>query len=153
MKSIVFFRELLGNRVSLEKAREFEPPESLEFNVNPDVELENNKLILEGKITNPTKKSITTIIFPVGSENPFSMGFLPSNNVSYNQPLPPPPQTPPSPVELIIPQESEILFHANINLDNYNYDGSPTVEIEWVFNYWNEPKPKGSVSVILPSKD
>ena len=35
-------------------------------------------------------------------------------------------------------------------MEDYDYEDSPTVQVEWQFMYWSESRPKGTISVILP---
>ena len=41
---------------------------------------------------------------------------------------------------------------AEIELTRYDYDGSPQVEIDWAFHYFDGPHPEGKATIRLPAR-
>jgi hypothetical protein len=152
MKSILFTHRDLKRKVSYEEANKFKSPESLELDVADSIIIEDQRLLLNCKLTNPTAENISIVVFPVNNNNPFYMYFLPDQGVTLIPHEGPIPQVPPPPAELIIPAMTQVEFSYVINLRHYNYNGSPTVKVEWSYNYWGSPI-KGLLSVDLPEME
>ena len=114
--------------------------------------MSSQSLHLKGVLTNPTAQPIPIIVFPVGGHLPFAIDFKPNQGVTRITPSGGllPPSVPSPPMEITIPAQSQILFDAGLNLFEYQYSGSPKVELAWTFYYWNEPQPTGTVAVQLP---
>jgi len=143
----------LGRHVPYDEANKFQRPQDLKFEVNDPVKKESSKLLLQGHLINLTQNDITIIVFPVGGVNPFYFTFLPDTKIVEKQfeGPPQPQQVPPPPRELIIPALTKMEFSSEINLENFNYEGAPTVKVEWTFHYWQDPL-KGVISVVLPAR-
>ncbi len=151
MKSITFPYNQLRKHLPIEYARNFQPSESLVFTINNTVTIERDKLILSGKLTNPTSESISIVVR--GRFNPFYMHFKSSQNTirKTHKGPPLPRQVPPGPFEFIVPAMTQVDFRSNISLRNFIYSGTPTAEVEWSFRYWNNPE-TGILSVVLPAR-
>jgi hypothetical protein len=149
MKSITFSHTQLRKRLPLEYASDFQPSESLVFKVNDAVAIKGDKLVLSGKLKNPTFESIGIIVLPT----PFYMNFKPGQNITRNPHKGPPlpQQVPPPPAEFIVPAMTQVEFSTKISLGNFIYSGTPTAEVEWSFHYWNNPA-TGILSVVLPGR-
>jgi len=146
---MAFSHAQLRKRLSLEYASNFHPSESLIFTVNDSVTIEREKLMLSGKLTNPTSESIGIIVWLT----PFYMNFKPGQNIirKPHKGLPLPQQVPPPPAEFIVPAMTQVNFITEISLGHFVYSGTPTAEVEWTFHYWNNPI-TGILSVVLPSR-
>jgi len=154
MKKRIFSYKDLGKPVSYEEANNFQRPQDLKFEINDSVKVESSKLLMQGHLINSTHKNITIIVFPVGDVNPFYFKFLTHNKIIekvFEGPQPPQ-QVPPPPRKVIIPPLTKMEFSYEINLENFNYEGTPTVKVEWLFHYWHDPI-KGVLSVVLPPPD
>ncbi len=153
MNTRVYSHKDLGRQVPYEEAEKFQRSQDLKFEENDSIQVESSKLVLQGHLINPTHKNITIIVFPVGNVNPFYFTFLPDKKITekiYEGPHPPQ-QVPPPHREIIIPALTKMEFSSEINLNNFNYEGAPTVKIEWLFHYWHDPL-KGVLEVVLPSR-
>lgn len=148
-----FFDKDLGRQVSYEEANKFQRPEDLKFEVDDSVKMESSKLFMQGHLINSTPKNIAIIVFPVGAVNPFYLKFLANNKIIEKTPEGPPlpQQVPPPPREIIIPALTKMEFSSEINLENFNYKGTPTVKVEWSFHYWQDAL-KGVLAVVLPAR-
>jgi hypothetical protein len=149
------------------------------FEIESVPEVAGNKLIVRGWLTNPTSRDQTIVVFPVGRLG-FLVQFGSPDILTYTGPMFPP-QAPPPPMTMIIPAESKVEFTQPIvlrsalpvntsggappmpmpsapaspdllSLDNYDYDGTPIVELRWSFNLWNPPKPAGTIRIALPEQ-
>ena len=92
--------------------------------------------------------------FPYGGTNPFRIAFAQSSRstiVKYTGPMFPP--VPPLPMEIFVPGKSRMIFHAEIPLDLYEWEGAPEVSLDWAFYYFGEANhPKGTIKVVLPKR-
>ncbi len=52
-------------------------------------------------------------------------------------------------MELIVPALTKMEFSSEINLQNFEYKGTPIIKVEWSFHYWQNPI-NGVLSVVLP---
>jgi len=149
IKSILFNwkEQAKMKKVLTELPQEFRPPEELKFVVDDSIKVENQKLTLSGRLINPTPKEVKIMVIGL-NENPFYMQFLPNEKIKWIGPLLPP--APPPPAEMIIPAKTQIKFSREIDLEDYDYEDSPTGQVEWQFMYWTKSTPKGTISVILP---
>jgi hypothetical protein len=141
--------ETLKNREEIA----FKPPSELHFQVAERITYDEQYgyLRLEGRLTNPTARRVTIVVFPVGGYHPFWMDFSPASQVKRRpQEGPPRPESPPPPMRISVPAYTTVRFEATIDLSEYHYSGSPQVEVVWTFQYWNGPQSKGTLTVTLP---
>ena len=59
-----------------------------------------------------------------------------------------PPVAPGMPLQPLPPMSSPDI----LSLDDYDYSGSPTVELNWSFCFWSGDRPSGTISVTLPER-
>lgn len=55
---------------------------------------------------------------------------------------------PPPPEFLTLPAQSRVQLESGIDLSEYSWDEKQPRELEWSFQFWDEPKPSGSL--LLP---
>lgn len=65
-------------------------------------------------------------------------------------PMPPP--VPPPAMMFTVPANTSIEFVARLLLSDYQWKGSPTIDLPWTFDSWNAPRPRGVVRVKLPPR-
>ena len=146
----VFTRVDLLKMVSIKEANKSKPSKNIKFELDPGISITQDKIRKVGRLYNRDKKDETLIIFPVGMESPFYINFHTTDQVKYkpvDNPLPP---VPPPPMTIKIAANSTIIFIDEIKLDQYDYHGTPEVELNWGFHYWNNPKPEGKIIINLP---
>ena len=90
--------------------------------------------------------------FPYGGDSPFrlSLSRAAQEVVRYSGELFPP--EPPRPMLIKLPASSCVQFDAHIDLENYTYEGSPEVTLDWAFHYFEGQHPAGSVKLQLPRR-
>jgi hypothetical protein len=153
VRTLEFPNQVKQKRVTLERARAFKVPRELQFKGPTEVSINQGVLHISGRLVNPTKRAIAVVVFPVSNAYPLFMEFAPQSPVKAKpHPGPPLPSVPPPPLEFSIPPQTEILFHHQLELDDYLYQGSPTVDIHWQFHFWNDPRPGGRLHVQLPQR-
>ena len=149
-KTAVFTRRDLLEIVSIKAANKAKPSKNIKFELDPGISITQDKIRKVGRLYNSSQKDETLIIFPVGMESPFYINFYTTDQVKYkpvDNPLPP---APPPPMTIKIAGNSTIIFFDEIKLDQYNYHGTPEVELNWGFHFWNDPKPAGKLKINLP---
>jgi len=147
----------------------------LSFEVSPDVIEENQRFVIKGYLINPLSEPKEIVVFPVGKMG-FRVNFASTDLMTYVGPLFPP-SAPSPPVKIVVPAETRVKFTALIiketekplddpgmpqpspmsspdilSLEDYDYSGSPTVELNWSFCYWSGDRPSGILSVTLPKR-
>lgn len=130
----------------MEAARAWKLPAQVTFALDGGAVIEADSVRLTGWLTNASTEPQFIVIFPVGT-----MGFLvqPAPGTAKRRPGPPtPPPAPPPPLTLILPAQSR--FHAEtvLSLAAWEWEPGKPQEIEWSFQFWNEPKPRGRL--LLP---
>jgi len=157
----VSFKLIHGNEKETSELiakKKFNSPAQLDIDVPKNPKFSYNKLILEACLSNNSKDDFLLIVMPTGGaapyggNNPFHVSFTEEsyNSIKYvGEEYPP---EPPLPMEILIPGLTTIKFTGEIDLRKYEYRGEPTIEINWLFHYYLEPFPKGSISITLPKR-
>ena len=106
-------------------------------------------MILNGLLENSGPAPVTVTVFPAG---PLGFYAEPAHASAQRKPLPPgtpplPMQAPPPPLIIELPGRTAVRVTTDVALDDYDWTPGAPREIEWSFLFWNEPKPKGKVSV------
>ena len=107
------------------------------------------RVTLNGLLENSGTAAVTVTVFPAG---PLGFYAEPSHTSAQRKPLPPgmpplPMQAPPPPLIIELPARTAVRVTTDVALDDYDWAPGVPREIEWSFLFWNEPKPKGKVSV------
>jgi hypothetical protein len=56
-------------------------------------------------------------------------------------------QAPPPPLVIELPARTAVRVWNDLRLDEYDWIAGVPSEIEWCFHFWNEPRPRGKVSI------
>lgn len=135
--------------ISMDTAIASKPPPSLRFVVRPTTFVRFHHLIVTGDLINDGDAEVEAIVFPAG---PFVV--LPDPAMHAKPPPPgrpsPPPPVPPPPLGIFVPARATVTFEAALDLTAFDYTPGARAELAWTFTFWNEPKPKGALSVALP---
>ncbi len=158
MKSLLFPNQVEFKVINHKEAEKiFLVPHNVNFVVHRNPIFKNNKLIVKSSLENHGDKFILVVNpyggeFPCGGTTPFRISFSQSGEsmIKYVGPRFSP--EPPSPMEIVVPAKSKIIFIADMPLDLYEWEGAPEVLIDWAFYYFKEPYLKGTFRVILPKK-
>lgn len=136
--------------VSMDTAIASKPPPSLRFVVRPTTFVRFHHLIVTGDLINDGDADVEAIVFPAG---PFVV--MPDPAMKAKPPPPgrpsPPPPVPPPPLGIFVPARATITFEAALDLTAFDYTPGARAELPWTFTFWNEPKPKGTLSIALPA--
>jgi hypothetical protein len=131
------------DRFDMSAARAWKLPAlvSFELDDNGKPVIERGYVRLSGWLINASDAPQRIVIFPIGSD-----GFvLQSVNGAPKQrsgpPLPPPAPLPP--MSLVLPPQSRFHVETSFNLSEWEWDIGKPHEMEWSFQFWNEPKPHG----------
>jgi hypothetical protein len=106
------------------------------------------RVILNGLLENSGPAPLTVTVFPAG---PLGFYAEPTHSSAQRKPRPPGPplpmQAPPPPLIIELPARTAVRVTTDVALDEYDWTPGAPREIEWSFLFWNEPKPKGKVTV------
>lgn len=140
----------LDASVSMEAAIASKPPPSLRFVVRPTTFVRFHHLIVTGDLINDGDAEAAAIVFPAG---PFVVMPDPAMKAKPSPPgrPSPPPPVPPPPLGIFVPAHATVTFEAALDLTAFDYTPGARAELPWTFTFWNEPKPKGALSVVLPA--
>ena len=111
------------------------------------------RLILSGLLENAGSTPVRVTIFSGGhgAEGPFGFFVEPASSCAQRKPRPPGPplpmQAPPPPLVIESPARTAVRVSNYVLLDEYEWSSGLPREIEWSFQFWNEPRPKGRVSI------
>jgi len=162
MKTLRYPQDVRTTRaVSNERAYASAVPPELSFAFGGLVVAGPDSVEVSGRLTHPLPRESVVVVFPAPGTGPFYARFVAQPGFDWYRPddperpkdLPPPqPPVPPPPVELVLPPECVVVFTTVLRLKPMKYAGAPEVEVEWSFLFWNEPKPKGRLSVRLPPR-
>ena len=91
----------------------------------------------------------TVVIFPTGA-NGFVLDLAPGQGTRRppgpGEP-PRPPPAPPAPMVVDLPAHTRVRMVAALNPAEYVITAPPPLLLDWSFQFWNEPKPHGRVSI------
>ncbi|MGZ3451966.1 MAG: hypothetical protein ACXVEF_20315 [Polyangiales bacterium] len=96
---------------------------------------------LEGVLINQSEEPTEVIVFPAYLS-------LVARGLAHR---PRPPQVPPPPTRFVIEARERISFRSMLLFQDYFLTPGQRVEIEWSFTYWNEPLPRGTFEIVVPS--
>jgi hypothetical protein len=130
-------------RVDMGTARAWKLPEDVAFEFEGWKALDGDRIVVSGWLTNRSAEPQTVVIFPIGY---FGLVALPAPGVAEKLPVPGPPMPPPAPLppmSLILFGHSKLHLENNMALNSWRWNPDKAREIEWSFQFWNEPKPSG----------
>jgi len=142
--------------VALEMYRD---PSGLKLEAPRAVRFHGNKLYIDMYLVNyDFKKFLLTVTpyggppHPSGGSSPFRIDLAETSRkkVIFSGKLYP--VTEPLPMLIEIPGKTRVQFTEEINLDHYEYRGTPEIEIEWHFYFLKGTPPHGKIKVTLPEK-
>lgn len=104
-------------------------------------------------LTNPTNKPVP-VVFWLGA---FRLELIENADIKAKPPdpngPPRPPPVPPPPFQITIPPRTTVKFTDWVYLDQYIYQGSPDVKVEWSMLFADGPKPGGEFSIKVPPRN
>ena len=128
----------------LQAARAWKLPEQIDFTIEELPVIEGDYLQVGGWLSNASPAPQRVVVFPVGN-----LGFYvnPITGTAKNLgPLLPMP-APPPPLLLTLPALSRTRLTTTLKLSDWEWDKQKPKEIEWSFLFWNEPKPRGRMTI------
>lgn len=153
----------IDRNVPYERAKAFVSPAALTFG-SVKATIVHGSVQVSGLLTNPTDKNVPVIVFPVGptgfGPGGFHANIVHSDLVGWYAPEDParppsPPRQPPAPPPpegYVVPARSEILFSIVLDVSQMKYRGSPEVDVDWTFHFWNKPHLTGRIKAHLPPR-
>jgi hypothetical protein len=129
------------NAYEMRAAREHKRSEQVTFALDGEPERAGERVLLGGWISNASPEPQLVVIFPVGN-----IGFLVQpvpGTVSKRLGPPMPPPAPPPPLAVTIPAMSRVKVQSTFYLTDWEWKTDVPREIEWSFQFWNDPKPHG----------
>jgi hypothetical protein len=124
-------------------------PAGVSFHVDSPPVRHNGRIELTGYLENRGSATQAVVIFPTGA-NGFFLDLAPGQGT----PRPPepgapprPPPVPPPPRVVDLPAHTRVRMVAALDPAEYVIPASPRLLLDWSFQFWNEPKPRGRVSV------
>lgn len=123
-------------------------PASMRFEVGA-LETRPDRLVLPGVLTNESA-SPGEIVVVLGVFALYFAHGAPVRMRPFEGP-PRPAPAPPPPMILEVPAECRVLLNAELYLPDWIYEGTPRVLLEWTFQVWNPPYPRGELHVTLPT--
>ena len=132
------------DRFDMNAARAWKLPALVSFELddnNGKPVIERGYIRLSGWLINASDAPQRIVIFPIGSD-----GFVLQsvNGVPKQRSGPPlPPPAPLPPMSLVLPPQSRFHVETTFNLSEWEWDIGKPHEMEWSFQFWNEPKPHG----------
>ncbi len=127
--------------IAMEAARAWHRSEQVGFDLDGEVRREGERVSLAGWISNSSTEPQWVVIFPVGT-----LGFLvqPAHGTVKKRLGPPmPPPAPPPPLGITLPAQSRVRLETAIFLSDWEWNTDVPREIEWSFQFWTGPKPRG----------
>lgn len=123
-------------------------PEGVTFRLEGAPVSRGEQLELSGWLENAASEPRTVIVFPVG---PFGFFVEPAPGRGTRRPPGPgepprPPPAPPPPEDFELPAQSRVRLTTTVNVTDYDWPPGP-MELQWVFHFWNEPRPTGLITV------
>lgn len=138
----------------MEAARAWKRPATLTFELEGGATFKDGYLYVAGYLVNRAPQPQPAILFPVGA-----MGLTLQPYPGTANRLPPKPGEPPRmmpappPPELItVPALSRVRFQTAIPLDEYEWLPGQPRELQWTFQFWDEPKPMGRLPLPADAK-
>jgi hypothetical protein len=131
--------------ITMDAARAWRRAEQVGFELDGGVRRDGDRVSLAGWIVNASAEPQLVVIFPVGT-----LGFLvqPAHRTVKRRLGPPmPPPAPPPPLGITLPAQSRMRLESAIYLSDWEWNTEVPREIEWTFQFWMEPKPKGRLLV------
>jgi len=146
----------MAREASHEAARAYKRSDRIEFLVSGRSEGRGDtaKIILVGKLFNPTPGELPVIMYPEDGISPFyayiiadsKVALKPQSNLLWQTPS----YRKPEPLSILVPAGRQIVFIREINLKDYEYIGNPEAKVYWRFNFWDKQM-EGKMAVQLPS--
>jgi hypothetical protein len=134
-------------KIGMAAARAWSLPAGVTFEFEGAKTLENDRIVVSGWLINRSGEAQTIVIFPIGY---FGLVALPAPGVAEKLPVPGPPMPPPTPLppmSLTMPGKSQLLLENTMVISTWRWNANKQREIEWSFQFWNEPKPNGRILV------
>jgi len=128
-------------------ARAWKFPEGVGFEFEGAKIIDGDRIIVSGSLINRSVEAQTVAIFPIGY---FGLVALPASGVAEKLPSQGPPMPPPAPLTpmaLTLLGQSRLRLENSMVLDSWHWNPDKAREIEWSFQFWNEPKPSGKVFI------
>jgi len=136
---------------SPEQVPDLRVPEELTVALAESPASEGPRLVFRGLLRNPTEDEAVIIASDLGENSlGFWVDFDEEAPVEYDGPVKPP--SPPMPVEVKVPANTAIGFTQGLALWQYDYEGTPTVRINYGFSLFGREGISGHVLVELPPR-
>jgi hypothetical protein len=136
----------------MEAARASSVPAKVSFRIDPPASKGVGPwktVVLTGLLENSGSTLAKITVFPVGP-----LGFHAQPAPRSGQRKPPAPGTPPLPMQappppmiIELPAMTAVRLTTDVPLADYDWTPGAPRQIEWTYQFWNEPKPRGIVSV------
>jgi hypothetical protein len=109
------------------------------------VQVNGDQVLVAGWLFNRSLEPQQVVLFPVG---PLGLVVQPAPGTATRLPPRPgePPRmmpAPPPPEFLVLPAQSRVRVQAGLSLADYSWDAAKPRELEWSYQFWDEPKPRG----------
>lgn len=122
----------------------------------PSVEVRHDGIYVDLVVTNPSAKAVTFAArgaaLSYGGVTPLSLWFSPKTRKKLGYIGAPEPPAPPPPVVITAPARSRITFRQSLSLSKYAYSGTPTVKVNWDFQFIGGKEYGGTFTVKLSKK-
>jgi hypothetical protein len=124
-------------------------PAGVSFRLDGPPEREGQTVTVRGLLVNAGRTAVTITVFPAG---PLGFYLDAAYGSGKRKPLPPgqpplPMQAPPPPLLIELPPKTAVRVFNYVLLDDFDWTPGVQREIEWSYEFWNEPKPTGRVRV------
>jgi hypothetical protein len=124
-------------------------PATVVFHVDGAPVVEGELVTLTGILENTADTPVTLTYFAAGA---LGFSLSPAPGVATPKPPPPgmrrmPPPVPPPPMLVDVPANTAVRVTATLALNMFDWTPGAARELEWSLHLWNEPKPRGRVTV------
>ena len=134
----------------MEAARASTVPSDVSFRLDGPPVKQDGIVLLHGLLENAGSTTATVTVFAAhGAAGPFGFFIEPAASCARHKPLPPGPplpmQAPPPPLVIELPARTAVRVWRSLLLDDYDWIPGAPIDLEWCFQFWNEPRPRGTV--------
>lgn len=139
-------------------ALKFSPPTAARI-TDKHLEVEGKHVVMKdlisatASLSNPTNKPVP-VVFWLGT---FRLELIENAEIKVKPPDPNGPRrrppAPPPPFQITIPPRTTVKFTDWVYPDEYIYQGSPEVKVEWSMLFADGPKPGGEFSIKVPPRN